>query len=442
MKSRRPAPLAAAVPGGASATTLKEQTMMRPLVVALLASITALAHAENWPAFRGPSGDGHAVAKNLPTSWSESQNVTWKVEVPGEGWSSPSVVDGKIYLTTAVQTGKNDYDRSLRLLCLDATTGKTLWDAEAFTENSATAPKKHGKASHANPTPIVEGDRIYIHFGHLGTAAFDLAGKVIWKNETFHYTPQHGNGGSPILVDNLLVFSVDGIDMQFIVALDKATGKEVWKTPRNNAAAKLKFSFSTPTLIDVKGVRQIVSPSSEFVMAYDPKTGKELWRVQYPGGYSVIPKPVFNGSLVYACSGYNNPVLYAIRPTNKGDITKTNVAWSLKDKAVPHTPSLLLVGEELYMVADKGIASCVDQKTGKAHWTERVGGNYSASPIYADGKIYFQSEEGKTTVLKPGKKYEVIGTADVGERTLASMAIVDSTIFLRGEKHLFRIEQK
>lgn len=414
--------------------------MQKALIVCSILIFSEAAFSEDWPAFRGPRGDGHSDAKALPLRWSATQNIAWKIPIAGEAWSSPAIVGGKIYLTTAVKNGPEDYDRSLRALCLEAKTGKTLWDAEIFAQKAASSPKKHNKASHANPTPIVEGDRMYVHFGHQGTAALSLAGKVIWRNHDFPYTPTHGNGGSPILVDELLIFAIDASDLQALIALDKNTGKLRWKTPRDNNARR-SFTFSTPTLIQVGDQRQVISPSSEYVMAYEPATGKELWRVHYPGGYSVIPRPLYAHGLVFACSGYDRPSLHAIKPGGSGDITQTNVVWSV-NRDVPHTPSLLIVGDELYMVADKGVASCLDAKTGKVHWTQRIGGNYSASPIFAAGRIYFLSEEGKTTVIKPGKIFEQLSVNEIGERTLASFAVSDGSIFLRSDQHLYRITGK
>jgi outer membrane protein assembly factor BamB len=409
-------------------------------LVLAAAFIVSQAAAEEWPAFRGPRGDGHAQAAGLPLEWSATRNVAWSVDLPGEGWSSPAIVGGRVYLTAAVKSGPDDYDRSLRVLCLETAGGKRVWDTQVFAQTAADSPKKHQKASHANPTPIVHGDRVYVHFGHQGSAALTLDGKIAWANRELRYQPTHGNGGSPILVDDLLIFSCDGVDLQAAVALDAATGALRWKSPRLNNAGRA-FSFSTPTLIQAAGRRQVVSPASEYVMAYDPTTGRELWRVRYPGGYSVIPKPVFAHGLVFVCSGYNKPVLHAIRPDGAGDVTKSHVVWTV-NRDVPHTPSLLAVGDELYMVADRGIASCLDARTGKVHWSQRLGGNFSASPVLADGRIHFQSEEGVTTVVQPGKLFRSLAVNDLGERTLASMAVAEGAIFIRTEQRLYRIQSR
>ena len=394
--------------------------------------------AENWPDFRGPTGQGHYAGKNLPIKWSTTENVVWMQPIEGKGWSSPIVQDGRIYLTSAVPV-KESKDLLLSAVCLDADTGKLIWQREVFHQDGAKAPKIHGKNSHASPSPLTDGKRIYVHFGHQGTACLDFAGKIVWKTTDHRYSPVHGNGGTPILVDDKLIFSGDGSDKQFVAALNTADGKAAWKTDRSSKAAR-KFSFSTPLLITVNGKRQIISPASDAVVAYDPADGKELWRAVYDG-YSVIPRPVFGHGLIFLSSGYNTPSLLAIRPDGTGDVTKTHIAWTAM-KGAPHTPSPLLVGNELYAVSDGGIASCFDAKTGKVHWQERVNGGYSASPFYADGKVYLQSEQGETTVLKAGTKFETLATSNMKERTFASYAVADGAIYLRTETKLYRIQAK
>ncbi len=411
--------------------------MDRFAVLTLWFGLVACAHAEDWPEFRGPTGQGHSTTTGLPAEWGPTRNITWKVEVPGSGWSSPVVSRGKIYLTSAVAKTR-DPGLSLQVLCLDAKTGKSVWAQEVLEEPS-NAPRIHRKNSHASPTPLLAGDRLYAHFGHQGIVCLDLNGKILWKNTSVKYAPVHGNGGTPILVDDVLIFSCDGGDKAFVVALDAATGKVRWKTDRPFKQAKM-FCFSTPLLISVNGKKQVVSPGPGLVAAYDPTDGKEIWHVRY-NGYSVIPRPVYGNGLVYVSSGYDSPVLYAIRPEGTGDVTKTHVAWTT-NKAVSHTPSFLLHGEELYLVSDRGVASCLDAKTGKVHWTERLNGNFSASPLLADGKIYFQDEDGTATVIKPGKTFQQLARNALDERTLASYAIADGAIFLRSDKHLYRIESK
>jgi outer membrane protein assembly factor BamB len=248
----------------------------------------------------------------------------------------------------------------------------------------------------------------------------------------------HGNGSSPILVDDALIFNCDGASEPFVVALDKNTGTVLWKTKRETSAKK-KFSFSTPLSVNFDGRTEVITPGSGAVCSLDPKTGREIWRVRYGEGYSVIPRPVYGQGLIFVVSGFDRPAVLAIRPGGKGDVTETHVAWTLT-KGAPNTPSLLLVGEELYMVSDGGIASCVDARTGRVHWQERLGGNYSASPIQADGRIYFQNEEGTAVVIRAGKEFVRLATNSLGERTLASYAVTDGALFVRTDQHLYRVQ--
>ena len=391
--------------------------------------------AADWPQFRGPNGQGHADVRDLPTEWSLAQNIVWREEIPGGGWSSPIIQRGRIYLTTAVQSSSGG-TLSLRVLCLDTHTGKTLWNTQVF---STSPVQGHQKNSHASPTPITDGDRIYAHFGPYGTAALGLNGQILWHNTSLKYSSVHGNGGSPILAGEALIFSCDGASNPFIVGLNKATGEVLWRTQRN-AGAKRTFSFSTPLALTVNGRTQVISPTSGAVIAYDPKDGKEIWRVHYPEGYSVVPCPVAGHGLVYVSSAFDNPVLYAIRPDGRGDVTKSHVAWSIS-KGAPKTCSPLLADDEIYFLSDAGIMTCANAKTGAIHWQERVGGNYSASPVFGDGKIFVQSEEGVGTALKAGKTFEVLARNDLKERSLASYAIDDGVIYIRTAKHLFRIQQ-
>jgi outer membrane protein assembly factor BamB len=393
-----------------------------------------LTSAADWPEFRGPTGQGIANVRNVPLHWGPESNVVWKTAIPGEGWSSPVLVADKLYLTSATT---DDGPTSLRALCVNAKDGKLLWNVPVLAPEADTTQAKHQKNSLASPTPIVRDGRMYVHFGHMGTAALDLKGKALWTQTELKYPPLHGNGGSPVLVDDLLVFSCDGTTEPFIAALDAKTGKVRWRTPRNTTA-KRKFSFATPLAIKVAGKTQIISPGSGFVGAYDPKDGHEIWRVSYGEGYSVIPRPVFAHGLLFVASGFERPVLFAIRPEDAvGDVTEKNVAWSY-NKGMPQTPSPLVVGDELYVVSDSGIATCFDARTGTVHWNERLGGDFSASPIFADGRIYFQNEAGVGYVLKPGKTFELLARNDLGERTFASPVVTDKALFLRSKSYLWR----
>ena len=411
---------------------------------ATLALFTLSATAADFSQFRGPAGDGHAIASGLPINWTATDHVTWQVPVAGKGWSSPIVVGNRLFLTTAVaKTGGGPDDQSLRALCLDLKTGKTVWDQEVFAGNHvSTEGLLHSKNSHASPTPISDGKRLYVHFGTEGTAALELdTGRIAWKMQDLAYVPRHGSGGSPALVDGLLVVTCDGQDVDYVAAIDTRNGKIAWKTDRTLELPR-KFSFSTPLVIEVEGRKQIVCPGTGLVAAYEPKTGKEIWRVLYGDGYSVIPRPVFGHGLVYVCSGWGVPTLFAIRPTGTGDVTDTHVAWKQTSKAnVPHTPSILLIQDDLFLISDTGIASSLDARTGKLHYRKRIGGRYSASPTFADGKIYIQSEAGRGFVLKPGREFVELGRNQLQGRTFASYAVADNALFIRTETRLFRIEK-
>ena len=395
--------------------------------------------AEEWTEFRGPYGDGHSAVTGLPTAWTETENVAWRIDVPGKAWSSPICFQKRLYLTTAVPVEAPKNGQSLRTLCYDAHSGDLIWNKELFVTDGVRSNKIHPKNSYASPTPLTDGKRLFVHFGTHGTACLDLEGKILWKNEELIYAHVHGSGGSPVLAEGHLIMSCDGGDKQFVVALDQNTGKIVWKTPRSEPDAPKKFAFTTPLVLKLAGRTQIVSPGPAAVSSYDAKTGEEIWKVKYGDGYSVIPKPVFGNGLVYVCTGYDRPSLLAIRPNGKGDVTETHTAWKV-DKAVPNSASLLLIDKQLYMISDAGIATCLDGETGDQIWTQRVGGNFSSSPIYADGNIYLLDEKGETTIMKPGRAYEEVAKNPIGERTQASYAIGDGALFIRSEKSLFRIQ--
>ena len=397
----------------------------RIAVVALI--LTLLAMAEDWPQFRGPGGQGHSSATDLPYEWSESTHVRWKSAVPGLGWSSPAIVGDRIWLTTATDNGY-----SLRALCLDRRTGRTLRDVEVF-RLSGEIPI-HAKNSQASPTPIVEGDRVYLHFGSHGTACIKQSGEILWQTRLEYYH-RHGPGGSPALYKDLLIINCDGYDIQYVVALDKKTGKIRWKKPRPGYQA-----YTTPLVIQVGKQDQLLSAGAYRAVSYEPQTGEEIWSVRYEKGYSNVPRPVFAHGLAFLCSGFDQPYLLAVRPDGRGDVTQSHVQWTTK-RGAPLTPSPLVVGDELYFVSDTGVASCLDARTGKEYWRHRLGGNYSASPVYADGRIYFLSEECVSPVIAPGKEFRLLATNRLDGRCLASMAVSRGSIFLRSDGHLYRIEQ-
>lgn len=389
--------------------------------------------AGDWPEFRGPNAQGHAEGVELPTDISaKSPHLRWKTPVPGSGWSSPVIMKSRIYLTSAINVGQAV---TLNALCFDANNGKQLWKTPIITV--AKAPRMHRKNSQASPTPIVNGNHLYVHFGHMGTACLDLKGKLVWKNETINYSPVHGNGGTPALVDDKLIFSCDGAKNPFVIALDARDGSQVWKVNRS-VNAKKKFSFCTPLVLKTTDGSQIILPGSDMIGAYDPNNGKEIWRVTYDG-YSVVPRPVIGHGMVFFSTGFDHAKAMAVQLGGKGDITDTHVKWILP-KGAPKTPSMILDGNELYMISDGGIASCIDAKTGKPYWSERLGGSFSASPILVDGKLYCINETGDVFVVEAGKKFTKPKKKSLGEKSLASPAVADAALFIRTAKHLWRFE--
>lgn len=387
-----------------------------------------------WPEFRGPSADGHAPDGKFPVEWSGTKDFRWKVEVPGKAWSSPVVADGKIYLTTAVERGG---DVLLGARCLSLADGALLWEREIFKKE---ATPIHQKNSHASPTPVFADGKLYVHFGHDGTACLNAAdGSVAWTQTSLSYPPVHGNGGSPVIHEGKLIFSCDGQADPFVVALNVADGSVAWKTPRG-VEVQRTFSFATPLLIQVNGKTQLVAPGSGAVVAYDPADGKEIWRFRYGEGYSVVPRPLHRDGIIYVCSGFNRAVLYAVKADGTGDVTDTHLVWQ-DDKTVPKESSPILVDDLIYYNDDKGILSCLEAATGKELYRERLDGKggYSASPVFAGGNLYFHNGDGVTTVVKPGRTFTRVAENRLGEFGLSSFAVLSDGFLARTEKSLVRI---
>jgi outer membrane protein assembly factor BamB len=405
----------------------------RPTFYVLLFTFYFLAATPSaqWPQFRGPEGQGHSSEKGrIPFEWSETRNVLWKVPVPGRGWSSPVIGNGRVWLTTAIAERGG---ATLRALAFDVASGRALVDVDVFRISNGTL--KNAKNSHASPTPILDGDRVYVHFGGEGTAALDAStGAILWAKK-FPYASQHGSGGSPVLYHDLLIFSGDGHYEAWVIALDTRTGNVKWKTDRRKPFDQ---AYTTPLVISVNGRDQLVSVGAYRASAYDPVTGREIWWVRYEDGFSNVPRPVFAHGLVYITTGFFQPAVMAVRPDGTGDVTGTHIAWSTT-RGAPFTPSPIVVGNELYVINDLGVLSCLDVKTGKPHWQERIGGNHSASPIYVDRRIYFLSEEGVATVIAPGTTFQKLAVNELDGATLASMAVGHESMFIRSLTHLYRI---
>ncbi len=420
--------------------------MKKILPVILLAFSTISLAADNWPQFRGPDGTGHSDATGLPTEWSEGKNIVWKTPIHDRGWSSPVVFGKQVWLTSASKDG-----RQLFALCLDRDTGKIIRDIKLF--DVAQPQYAHPFNTYASPTPVIEQGRVYITFGSPGTAAIDTKTfKVIWERRDFQCNHFRGSGSSPVVFRDMLLMHYDGSDHQFVVALNKNTGKTIWQTNRSidfqdldkngkpAAEGDFRKAFATPHVIQLNGRWEMISLGAKAAYSYDPFTGKELWRVEERGQHSASTRPVLGFGMIFYPTGFSNGQLFAVRTGGNGLITESHVAWRLK-RGASNKPSILLIDDLIYMIGDTGIATCVEAKTGEIVWQQRIGGEYSASPVYADGKIWMFSEEGKTTAIKPGRTFEKLAENHLDDGFLASPAIAGKAFFLRTRTHLYRIEK-
>ncbi|PHS12294.1 MAG: quinonprotein alcohol dehydrogenase [Blastopirellula sp.] len=411
---------------------------MRLFPYAMLASLLVplSAHAESWNQFRGPQGNGQVSDVSLPVTWSETENIAWKTEISGKAWSSPVVTGNQIWMTNATEDGKR-----LSAICVDAKSGKILHDVTVFdvAEPAFCIPYN----SYASPTPVVEGNRLWVHFGSAGTACIDTKeAKVLWTRQDLPCDHLRSAGSSPVVFGDLLFLTFDGADYQYVAALNKETGDTVWKKDRmieyGTDNGDLKKSYSTPTIFQHKGRWQLVSPASVATESYDPFTGELLWTV-YHAGFNAAARPLYSHGKVFI-NLQRGLCLLAVRPDGSGDVTKTHIVWDTK-KSTPTRPSQLIIGDHLYMVNDKGIASCVELETGKATWTERMGGPHSGSPICADGRIYFVAEDGKMRVIAADpKEFRLLAENELATGCMASPAVIDDNLLIRTKTHLYRIE--
>lgn len=412
--------------------------MRRFFLAALLCCPGVLLANDNWPNFHGPTNNGHSDSTGLPLTWSETENIVWKTAIHDSGWSSPVVWGDQVWLTTATDDGKQSFG-----LCLDRKTGKILHDLKLFDNAEPEDTRKYN--SFASPTPAIEEGRVYLHFGSYGTACLDTkTAKVLWERRDLPCQHFRGPGSSPILFEDLMIVHYDGFDHQYIVALDKATGKTVWKKDRDvdygTDNGDIMKAFSTPLVIEVNGRKQLISATSKAALVLDPRTGDEFWRIKYDG-FSTAARPMIGHGLVYINSGFPRGAIFAVKPDGSGDVTSTHVVWTAR-KSMPSKPSSLLIGDLIFSIDDTGVATCLDAKTGDMVWNERVGGEFSGSPVFVDGRIYSFAHDGKTTVIAPERKFRLLATNQLESGFRASPAVAGKAFFLRTEKHLYRVESK
>jgi outer membrane protein assembly factor BamB len=408
------------------------------LIVTLAGSIVALAAepaVPSWPEFRGPTGQGLAEGPG-PRKWSRDAGIGWKVALPARGWSSPVISNGKIILTGAWKNGESTI---LSAFALDAASGRTIWNLDLFTPTAAETAALHGKNSLASSTAIIDAGIVYAHFGHMGTAALHLDdGQVVWKKQVA-YKPMHGNGGSPVIVGDLLVVNADAEVDPTVVAFNKKDGSIAWRTPREQKV-RSTFSFSTPVVVRNGDRTEILSAGSGMIGAYAPADGKLLWKVTYGEGYSVVPRPVVADGMAYVATGYNIPKLLAIRLGDAtGDVTKTHLVWEAT-RRMPKTPSMIITGGQVLVLDDTGTLSGLDARTGAIAWTKKLPGNYSASPILTGNTLYAVTEDGVCYVVQISPSgAEILTEVDMAERTLASPVLLGGALYLRTEEHLWKI---
>jgi outer membrane protein assembly factor BamB len=394
---------------------------------------------EQWSQFRGPEGNGHINTTSLPLEWSENKNISWKTAIHDRGWSSPVIWNNQIWMTTATKNGKKIF-----AVCVDKETGKILYDIHVFDVESPQAITIDN--TYASPTPVIEEGHAYVHFGTYGTACIDTSsGNIIWTRRDLKCDHEKGAGpaSSPFLFNDYLIFNVDGRDVQYVIALDKESGKTAWKTNRSidfsSVQVNQRKAYGTPLIIPRGKEEQMVSIGARGVFSYDPQNGKELWKALHRG-WSIAPRPVYGEGLVFTMIDRDRPELWAIRPDGNGDVTDSHIAWK-SSKRMPPRASPLIVGELLFVVDRNGYISCLEAKTGKLFWQERMKGSFSASPIHTNGLIYFFNEDTVCTIIKPARKLEVVATNKVAdEQLMATPAIDNSSIYIRTAKNLYKIK--
>lgn len=435
-----------------------------PVLVVILMSFSvasAVTADDEWPQFRGPGGQGHTEVAGLPLTWSESENVKWKTDIPGAGHSSPVISGDQIWLTTAITRELTAEEQQKRLSTLKNSNGLDVvgeLSLQAVQLNRETGAiersidlfkvpepePKHALNSYASPTPVISGNRVFFHFGTYGTAAVDrTSGAVIWRNDDLKLDHQNGPGSSPVVWEDRVIMHLDGTDTQSIVALDAATGKVVWQTKRSgqmDPTPELQKAYGTPLIIEINDRPLVISPAANWVYGYDARDGREIWKASYGQlGFSTVPRPVISGDTVYVATSYMQSRLVAVKFTGEGDVTGSHVNW-MSDKQIPQKPSLIALDGRLYFVSDKGIVRSLKAETGEEVWFERLPGDYSASPLESEGHLYFFNQDGVCTVLEAGDTFKQLAQNRLDGGFMASPAVAGKALFLRTGTSVYRIE--
>ena len=397
-------------------------------------------HAENWPQFRGPTGQGISHETNLPITWSETNHVSWKTSLPGESWSSPIVWQGSVFVTTATDGGE-----SCRVLALDRNSGAMLWNKEVLRQVPG---HKQSRNTYATPTPATDGERVFACFGDGSFVAVDFNGNVLWTNREYQFYGEHGLGSSPILYRGLLIMARDGSsdgenkllgwqkswDRSYVLALDTRTGQQRWKGKRGLS----RISHGVPAVWEHDGTAEIVSEAGDVLQGFDALTGERLWTSEVIGE-GKVPSVVIGEGMAFTSGGWGGKeTIKAFRLGLRGDLKETQLVWEQKS-GMPKIPSMLYSSPHLFAVTESGVATCLKAATGELVWRQRIGGNFSASPVTAEGRIYFLGDNGETTVIEAGSEFKVLARNSLHEKVQASMAISNGRIFIRSEKSLFCI---
>ncbi len=420
---------------------MKSAMKCQVTAVVIVLMSTALATA-NWPDWRGPTGQGHSDVKGLPLHWSETQNIVWKTPIHDLGYSTPVVWGNQIWLTTAAAKGE-----VLFAMCIDLNSGKVIYDIDVFHPDK---PQRiHRNNSYATPSASIEEGFVYVHYGSHGTACIDTStGKIVWKREDLHCAHLQGPVSSPLLYEDLLICPFEGTDVQFVAALDTKTGKTVWRYDRPRELydgvepVYLLKSYHTPVVVEVDGKAQLINNGAMLVTGHEPRTGREIWRVRYRDDNPISRIISGNGLLFINAGGSPGAThLLAVRQGGVGDVTDSHVIWKMTEDA-PHESSPVLVGDLLYLMSDKGVLNCKEALTGKTIWTERLEGDFGASLLYAEDRIYMSNKDGKTTILKPGRAFEVLAVNKLDGFIGASPAVAGKSLLMRTKTDLYRVENK